>query len=397
MALRRLGHEDVAMEYYVAEDRRPLDRCLEDVASCDIYVGIFAWRYGYVPKIRNPGQRSITELEYRRAVSSGINCLIFLISENAPWPRVKMEFDAMSRIEAFRQELMDSDRHIVSWFESADELTRKINEAVIRWEKQTGIAGKHDLTDWYAYREAVYSRHRWVRLQVIAGASKERDPVRIPLTEVFEPQLVAPGASGTDVPREVRLYQQEIYEAQPRIPYGTVPVFGETEEIAIGDGAEVDEQLLFGNPGRVLEVLGRERTQVILGGPGSGKSTLLQYAMLRACEPGAGPVATSRENQDKPIPFLVELRNYVLQKDQSFVSYIVRNSNDFYGVALDVDSLNNILEEDGRAAVFFDGLDEIFDSNEQRRVIDQFQAFTHRYPGSRIVITSPESATTGPI
>ena len=26
--LRRLGHEDVAMEYYVAEDKRPLDRSL---------------------------------------------------------------------------------------------------------------------------------------------------------------------------------------------------------------------------------------------------------------------------------------------------------------------------------------------------------------------------------
>ena len=57
LALRRLGHEDVAMEYYVAEDSRPLDRCLEDVASCDVYVGIFAWRYGYVPKIENLEQQ----------------------------------------------------------------------------------------------------------------------------------------------------------------------------------------------------------------------------------------------------------------------------------------------------------------------------------------------------
>jgi hypothetical protein len=48
LALRRLGHEDLAMEYYMAEDKRPLDRCLSDVASCDVYVGIFAWRYGYV-------------------------------------------------------------------------------------------------------------------------------------------------------------------------------------------------------------------------------------------------------------------------------------------------------------------------------------------------------------
>ena len=67
LALRRLGHEDVAMELYVAEDERPLDKCLDDVASCNLYVGIFAWRYGYVPQEDNPEGLSITELEYRKA------------------------------------------------------------------------------------------------------------------------------------------------------------------------------------------------------------------------------------------------------------------------------------------------------------------------------------------
>jgi Domain of unknown function (DUF4062) len=54
-AIRRLGHEDVAMEYYVVEDARPVERCLSDVGSCDVYVGIFAWRFGYIPAEHNPG------------------------------------------------------------------------------------------------------------------------------------------------------------------------------------------------------------------------------------------------------------------------------------------------------------------------------------------------------
>jgi hypothetical protein len=41
-----MSHEDIAMEYYVAEDKRPVDKCLEDVTSCDLYIGIFTWRYG---------------------------------------------------------------------------------------------------------------------------------------------------------------------------------------------------------------------------------------------------------------------------------------------------------------------------------------------------------------
>jgi Domain of unknown function (DUF4062) len=307
-ALRRLGHQDVAMEYYVAEDRRPLDRCLEDVGSCDVYAGIFAWRYGFVPRTGNPEQFSITELEYRHALAAGKACLIFLLSEDTPWPRGKMETAALNRIEALGEELMSGDRHGVNTFESVDDLARKVTEAVASWEKETGKAGQREPADWVAYREAVFGRHRWVRLQVIAGVGKEQDPVRIPLTEVFEPQLVTPGASGTDIPDEVRQYQQDIYGGRPRVPDEEAPAAdGEPEESDVG--AEDEELLLAGNPEQVLDVLGRERTQVILGGPGSGKSTLLQYAMLRVCAPAGDPAAVPRYLQGEPVPFLIELRN----------------------------------------------------------------------------------------
>ena len=48
------------METYVAEPRRPVDKCLNDVAACDLYIGVFAWRYGYVP---SGFTQSITELD----------------------------------------------------------------------------------------------------------------------------------------------------------------------------------------------------------------------------------------------------------------------------------------------------------------------------------------------
>ena len=69
-ALRRLRHDVLAMEDYAAGDVRPLQQCLGDVAACDIYVGLFAWKYGYVPEDGNREQRSITELEYREAEQS---------------------------------------------------------------------------------------------------------------------------------------------------------------------------------------------------------------------------------------------------------------------------------------------------------------------------------------
>jgi len=143
-ALRRLGHEDVAMEYYVAEDKRPLDRCLSDVESCDVYVGIFAWRYGYIPNVNYPDGRSITELEYRKAREKGVPRLIFLLSEDALWPRSKQDKGAAAdKIETLRQELASG--HLVNMFESPDELARKVNEAIIAWEKKSGLVGNASL------------------------------------------------------------------------------------------------------------------------------------------------------------------------------------------------------------------------------------------------------------
>jgi len=85
-ALRRLDHHVVGMEDYVAADERPLAKCLKDVAACDLYVGLFAWRYGYVPDEGNPDRKSITELEYRHATKLKKPRLVFLLSDDAPWP-----------------------------------------------------------------------------------------------------------------------------------------------------------------------------------------------------------------------------------------------------------------------------------------------------------------------
>src|SRR5215216_6145914 len=79
--LEQLEHEAKAMEMYVAADERPLDLCLADVARCDLYIGIVAWRYGFIPQENNPEGRSITECELREAMRLGKKCVLFLSDE----------------------------------------------------------------------------------------------------------------------------------------------------------------------------------------------------------------------------------------------------------------------------------------------------------------------------
>jgi tetratricopeptide (TPR) repeat protein len=140
--LRQLNHDVVAMEDYVATDQRPLERCLADVAASDLYVGVFAHRYGYIPDKGNPEERSITELEYRYAKALGKPCLVFLLEPEAYWPATSM--DAITgdnksggRIRALREEL-GRDR-LVSFFSTADELAQQVSVAVTNQLSRYGV------------------------------------------------------------------------------------------------------------------------------------------------------------------------------------------------------------------------------------------------------------------
>ena len=134
--LRQLGHEVAAMEEYVAEGTRPLAKVLEDVAASDLYVGLFAWRYGYVPAtgpiVGNaiPGQSSITEYEYRQALASGKPVLIFMLNESVAWPVHFIDRDPVSA-EALRQLREELQReHLVSFFDTPEALAAQVAVAV---------------------------------------------------------------------------------------------------------------------------------------------------------------------------------------------------------------------------------------------------------------------------
>jgi hypothetical protein len=149
--LRRMGHQVIGMEYYVAEDVRPLSRCLADVDGCDAYVGIFAWRYGSVPtvpaEVGSPpptlpksttlGKTSITEFEFRQAIEKAKPVLLFLLDQEAVWPpnymdAVTAEGEQGKAITRLRQEL--GQNHLVNYFRTAEELASLVSASIYRTE-----------------------------------------------------------------------------------------------------------------------------------------------------------------------------------------------------------------------------------------------------------------------
>lgn len=127
-AIKRLEHVDVAMEYYVPESRRPLAKCLDDVRRCDLYLGIFARRYGYMP----PGESaSITELEFREALRRHIDTVCFLLDTECDWPAAFIDSgEAGARIEALRAEIARD--YLAGFFATPDEIGAVATAAIVR-------------------------------------------------------------------------------------------------------------------------------------------------------------------------------------------------------------------------------------------------------------------------
>lgn len=337
-AIRRLGHEDVAMEYYVAEDVRPVEKCLADVRSADLYIVIMAWRYGFIP----PGdEKSITEQEYRAALEADVPCLAFVLSEDQPWLPKFIEHSA--KVAEFRTELMQE--RVTGLFTSKDDLARQVAEGIQQWERSGDAVSAG--VDWDAYRRAVVERYCHVRLSVIAGAQYDR-LARIPLLDVFVPQQLRSGRPNYDLPEN-----------------GAGPAPAEDSVV----------------------VLGREPKQVILGGPGSGKSTLLQASLLAISDVAGDASRVPLPLQDLPLVLLIELRQYALMGSPDFLTYLTDSVWANFNVLISEAQLVEVLNSGG-AVVFFDGLDEIFEQALRDRVIDQFRAFTARFASARVVVSS---------
>jgi hypothetical protein len=84
---RRYLYQITAMEDYRAEDRNVLEKCIEDVKKCNIYVCIIGEEYGSIAKDKNgkDSGRSFTYWEYdtackRKARGEDIERLILIKS-----------------------------------------------------------------------------------------------------------------------------------------------------------------------------------------------------------------------------------------------------------------------------------------------------------------------------
>jgi hypothetical protein len=106
------------MEHLPASDARAIQVSLGMVDRADLYVGLFAFRYGHVPE----GQKlSITEMEYNRAVARKIPRLIYLMHDDHPLHARDVDRgEKADKLDLFKKRLLRE--RVVRFFHSPEEL-----------------------------------------------------------------------------------------------------------------------------------------------------------------------------------------------------------------------------------------------------------------------------------
>lgn len=176
-ALRCGGHTPVCMEDHAAGDVVPKDKCLRDVATCDVYVGFFGWRYGFIPP---QCDTSITEMEYREAIRCRISTLVFLTNEKEKWPSEFYENGVSGQlIGKLREELQHN--KWVGFFSNPDNLAKKVLESIMPlvFDK----AQKATPKDAEILKEALYLLQKDRAESERKRKRKERDRIPNPIPE----------------------------------------------------------------------------------------------------------------------------------------------------------------------------------------------------------------------
>ena len=335
-----------AMEHLPPRDADAIQVSMEMVDQADLYIGIFAWRYGHIPE----GQDiSITEMEFNRAVEREIPILVFLIHDEHSITRKMVEAseEAQKKLEALKARACKGRSR--AEFKSPDNLHALV---------------LHALADWKERNEAKPTKTPKGEPGTTHNRQAYLDWLRRSCESV---ELL--GLNSND-PQNVRLGQ--IY-----VPAVTAFKGERSEEDGVS-ARDMRHELL-------LHRLGKESLYVP-GAPGAGKSTFCRWVALCVAINAVPlhPIAVSEEFEEAlpdslrgRFPLLCRLRDWArrdaawihgngrwtkIQLEKSLADWIETTRPGDLSAAWFLDELKR-----GQCLLILDGIDEVPESVDTHR------------------------------
>lgn len=113
----------LAMEFFDSLTEDPTTVCENEVKECDIFIGIYAHRFGYVPE----GQKkSITQMEYELAKDK--DCLCFIVAERHPWDPGFIEHGKHKELQTFLDKVKNE--KVVAFFTTPKDFDAKLSRSL---------------------------------------------------------------------------------------------------------------------------------------------------------------------------------------------------------------------------------------------------------------------------
>lgn len=221
--LRKAGYQVDPMEDWTSDADEPTRFCLERLHGCQACVLLVGFRRGFVPTGQ---ERSITQMEYHRAIDLGIDVLPFLLDDGVTgWPDPYDDRTKDPQLKEWREYI--GLHHGVERF-TADPASIAVLPAFSRWQARQ--YEREQVRDYLASTRTAHGAIRFLGLRTL----QDNQDMRIDRLFV-EPQL----------------------SRQPIVPESNPE--GWRDRQPLGEAVAENHRL------------------VILGDPGSGKSTLVDW------------------------------------------------------------------------------------------------------------------------
>lgn len=168
-ACLRQGMFPVMMEHLPSSDEEIVMLSTKMIEQADVYLGVIAHRYGYVPRGQD---MSIVEMEYNKAVERDIPRLIFIIGNDHLVEAAEVDTrDKAAHLETFKNRLRQE--NLVRSFSSPSDLRGAAIEALAKLRKPD-LASFHYVSDIPSPPQA-YVAHPYTLLQTstLIGRQKE--------------------------------------------------------------------------------------------------------------------------------------------------------------------------------------------------------------------------------
>lgn len=126
-AVLEMGHIPVGMEMFSAADEEQWQLIARQIEETDYYILIAGHRYG---SETNEGI-SYTEKEYDYAISKGVPTLGFIIDDNAPWPKTRIDTvqKKKKKLDTFKSKVKGK---LVHFWNNKEDLHGKISISLIK-------------------------------------------------------------------------------------------------------------------------------------------------------------------------------------------------------------------------------------------------------------------------